>query len=220
MTRIQPRAIPEKAKEAARRAKAKEKVRVKERGAESEISLAIPLAPTSKRASVICMFDTDNVPTTTARIPTYPKIKSSVHLGKAARISGIRPARATMRTRVHADAVKGKEKERAGKARGIIALRREEKAKDGKSIPPDLELQQVKSRPRWCPANLKGNCPKGDMCPYPHLDEDAVSKIKSSDARRKEVEKEKNSDKQEDRGRSLSRDKKGKKWRNNSAGSD
>ena len=59
------------------------------------------------------------------------------------------------------------------------------------------------------------------MCPYPHLDEDAVSKIKSSDARRKEMEKEKNSDNQEDRGRSPSRDKKGKKkWRNSSAGSD
>ena len=28
------------------------------------------------------------------------------------------------------------------------------------------------------------------MCPYPHLDEDAVSQIKSSDAKRKEMEKE------------------------------
>ena len=45
------------------------------------------------------------------RIPTYPKIKSSLHLGKAARISGIRPARATMRTRVHADVARGKDKE-------------------------------------------------------------------------------------------------------------
>ena len=58
------------------------------------------------------------------------------------------------------------------------------------------------------------------MCPYPHLDEDAVSQIKSSDAKRKEMEKEQISDKQEDRGRSPSRDKKGKKWRKNSAGSD
>ena len=116
-----------KAREAAKRAKAKAKVRVKEKGVDSEISLAIPLAPTSKRASAICMFDTDNVPTTTARIPTYPKIKSSVHLGKAARISGIRPARATMRTRVHADVAKGKEKEREGKAREMIVLRRGEK---------------------------------------------------------------------------------------------
>ena len=59
------------------------------------------------------------------------------------------------------------------------------------------------------------------MCPYPHLDEDAVAKIKSSDARREELETDKNSDHQEDRGRSPSRDKKGKKkWRKNSAGSD
>ena len=58
------------------------------------------------------------------------------------------------------------------------------------------------------------------MCPYPHLDEDVVSKIKSSEARPKYMEKEKNSDKKEDRGRSPSRGKKGKKWRKNSAGSD
>ena len=37
------------------------------------------------------------------------------------------------------------------------------------------------------------------MCPYPHLDEDAVAKIKSSDARRKELEKEKSSGQYEDR---------------------
>jgi len=58
------------------------------------------------------------------------------------------------------------------------------------------------------------------MCPYPHLDEDAVSKIKSSDAIRKEMEHDKNFDKKEDRGLFPSRDKKGKKWRNNSVGSD
>ena len=59
------------------------------------------------------------------------------------------------------------------------------------------------------------------MCPYPHLDEDAVAKVKSSDARRKEMEKEKNPDYQEARGRSPSRDKKGKKkWRKSSVGSD
>ena len=58
------------------------------------------------------------------------------------------------------------------------------------------------------------------MCPYPHLDEDAVSKIKSSDARRKETDKDNNFDKQEDRGRSPCRDNKGKTWRKHSAGSD
>ena len=116
MTRTQPLVIPARAREAARRAKAKEKVRVKERGAESEISLAIPQAPTSKREFATCMFDTDNAPMMIAHIPTYPKIKSSVHLGKAALSSGIRPARATMRTRVHAE--RGKVKEREGKARG------------------------------------------------------------------------------------------------------
>ena len=42
------------------------------------------------------------------------------------------------------------------------------------------------------------------MCPYPHLDEDAVAKMKSSDARQKHMEKERNSDHQEDRGRSPS----------------
>ena len=120
MTRTQPLVIPARAREAARRAKAKEKVRVKERGAESEISLAIPLAPTSKRASAMCMIGTDNAPMMTARAPTYPKIKSSVHLGKAARISGIRPARATMRTRVHADVARVKEKGKEGNARETI----------------------------------------------------------------------------------------------------
>ena len=75
------------------------------------------------------MFDTDNAPMMIAHIPTYPKIKSSVHLGKAALISGIRPARATMRTRIHADAEKGKEKERERKARGMIVLHQEERTK-------------------------------------------------------------------------------------------
>ena len=122
---IQPRAIPAKARAAARRAKAK--VRVKEKGEDSEIGLAIPMAPTGKRASAICMFGTDNVSMTTARAPIYPKIKSSVHSGKAARISGIRPARAMMRTRVHADVARGKEKGKEGKARAMIVLRRGER---------------------------------------------------------------------------------------------
>ena len=68
------------------------------------------------------------------------------------------------------------------------------KEKDVKSTPVELELQQVRSRPRWCPANLKGKCQKGDTCPYPHLDGDAVSEIKLSDKRRKEQEKENKSD--------------------------
>jgi hypothetical protein len=114
---------------------------------------------------------------------------------------------------------KGKGKGKKGKRNDRSPSRG--KDRHGKSIPAELELQQVKSRPRWCPANLKGNCPKGDMCPCPDLDEDAVAKITSSDARRKEMEKEKKSDHHEDRGRSPSRDKKGqKKWRNISAGSD
>ena len=58
------------------------------------------------------------------------------------------------------------------------------------------------------------------MCPYPDLDEDVVSRIKASDVRRKEIETEKNSEKNEDRGRSPSRDKKGRKRRRDSVGSD
>ena len=125
-----------------KRAKAKAKVRVKEKGEESEISLASPLAPTDKRASATCMFGTDNVPMTTARAPIYPKIKSSVHLGKAARISGIRPARATMRTRVHADAVKGKEHGKERKARGMIVPHQEEQIRIGHRFLPNWSFSK------------------------------------------------------------------------------
>ena len=94
---------------------------------DSEIRLASPLATTSKRVFATCMFDTDNAPAMISHIPMYPRIKSSVHLGKAAPISGTRPARATMRTRIHADSEKGKEKERERKARGMIVLHQEER---------------------------------------------------------------------------------------------
>ena len=123
-----------------------------------------------------------------------------------------------MRTRIHAAVAKDEERARAAKRTERSPPRGKEK--DAKSTLVELELQQVRSRPRWCPANLKGNCQMGDVRPYPHLDEEAVSRIKSSDKRRKELEKEKNSEKTEERGRSPSRDKKGKKWRKGSAGSE
>ena len=92
------------------------------------------------------------------------------------------------------------------------------KDKDAKSVPLEVEIQQLRSKPRWCPQNLKGACQKGDMCPYPHLDADALSNIKSAEKRQKDMQND--GGKGADRGRSPSRDKKGKKGRKCSIGSE
>ena len=49
------------------------------------------------------------------------------------------------------------------------------------------------------------------MCPYPHLDTDAVANIKAAEMRQKDMHKE--GERNTDRGRSPSRDKKCKKGR-------
>ena len=63
------------------------------------------------------------------------------------------------------------------------------KDKDGKSVPVEVEMQQLCSRPRWCPHNLKGACQKGDVCPDPHLDSDAVSNVKVAEKRQTDMQK-------------------------------
>ena len=69
--------------------------------------------------------------------------------------SGMRPAGATMRTRIHAAVAKVEVKANNGQRNDRSPSRGKERG--AKSTPVELELQQVKSRPRWRPANLKGN---------------------------------------------------------------
>ena len=95
---------------AVRRAKEKVKLKVREKGEGSGISLASPPAQTNREVSVTCMFDTDNAPTMTVHTLTCPKTKSSVHLGKAVPISGMRPVGAMMRTTIRADVARAKER--------------------------------------------------------------------------------------------------------------
>ena len=64
------------------------------------------------------------------------------------------------------------------------------KDKDGKSVPVEVEIQQPRSRPRLCPPNIKGTWQKCDMCPYPHLDSDAVANIKAAEKLQKDTQKE------------------------------
>ena len=139
-TQTRRRAILDKVRVAVRRAKEKVKVKVREMGEGSEISLASPLAQTHRQVSVTCMFDTDNAPTMTVHTLTYPKTKSSVHLGKAAPISGMRPAGATMRTRIHADVAR--EKERGEKERGLTVPRREERTRMLNPHPQNLNFNK------------------------------------------------------------------------------
>ena len=42
-------------------------------------------------------------------------------------------------------------------------------ARDGEAVATETTIQQLRSKPRWCTAHLKGLCPKGDSCPSPHL---------------------------------------------------
>ena len=63
-----------------------------------------------------------------------------------------------------------------------------------------------------------GSCQKGDMCPYPHLDGESVTRIENAERRQKGMHKD--LEKAVDCGRSPSGEKKGKKWRKNSVGSE
>ena len=92
------------------------------------------------------------------------------------------------------------------------------KDKDAKSAPLEAEIQQLRSKRAWCAGTLKGTCQKGALRPYPHLDEESVSRIKAAERRQNGTRKD--GEKNADRGRSPSRDKKGKKWRKNSVGSE
>ena len=56
------------------------------------------------------------------------------------------------------------------------------------------------------------------MCPYHHMDSDAVANIKNAEKRHKDMRKE--GDRGADRGRSPSRDKKGKHGRKRNIGSE
>ena len=220
-TRIRPRAILEKAKEAARRAKKKEKVRAKERGVASEISLAIPQARTSKREFAICMFIMDNAPIMIAHIPTYPKIKSSMQLGKAAPISGIRPARATMRTRIHADAEKGKERERERKARGMIVHHQEEKTQMESISLPNWSATTTQIKTSLVSIEFERQLSKRQLVPVPAPRRRCGRKYKVFGREAKGIGERKELRSVRRQGRSPPRNKKGKKkWRNNSAGSD
>ena len=87
-----------------------------------------------------------------------------------------------------------------------------------KSVPLVVENQELRSKPRWCPQTLKGNCHKGGTCPYHHLDSDAVANIKAAEKRQNDMRKD--GDKGAERGRSPSRDKKGKQGHKRSVGSE
>ena len=114
---------------------------------------------------------------------------------------------------------KGKSGKREGSNRSAVGI----KDTEATSAPLEMQMQQMRPKPRWCLAHLRGSCQKSDLCPYPHLDEQAVARIKSAERRHKETaqgSKERDPSggrgKTEERGRSPSRDKKGKKWRTKS----
>jgi hypothetical protein len=76
----------------------------------------------------------------------------------------------------------------------------------------------LKSKQRWCPHHLKGACPKGDSCALPHLDEDAVNRIKAAERRQRESTHDPGD--APERGRSPSREKRKGKWRKGGSGSE
>ena len=84
-------------------------------------------------------------------------------------------------------------------------------AKDGDAAATEIIIQQLKSKPIWCPHQLKGNCSTSDSCPFPHLDEESVNRIKTAEKSQRDQHEE--PDKAPERGRSPSRDKKGHKCR-------
>ena len=91
-------------------------------------------------------------------------------------------------------------------------------AKSGDAAATETIIHQLRCKQRWCPLYLKGGCPKGDSCPFPHLDEENVNRIKAAERRQKEAQVE--PDDAPERGRSPSRDKRKGKWRKGSAGSE
>ena len=110
---------------------------------------------------------------------------------------------------------KGRDK---GKGKGKKGSRSKSAgARGGDAAATETIIYQLKCKQRWCPHHLKGVCPKGDSCPLPHLDEDAVNRIKAAERRQKEALE---PDVAPERGRSPSRDKRRGKWRKGSAGSE
>ncbi len=88
----------------------------------------------------------------------------------------------------------------------------------GDAAATETIIHQLKSKQRWCPRHLKGVCPKGDSCALPHLDEDAVNRIKVAERRQREASLE--TEDAPERGRSPSREKRKGKWRKGSDGSE
>ena len=123
---------------------------------------------------------------------------------------------ATRKTKVLADVGKGAEK---GKGKGNQGSRsKSEGARGGDATATETITHQLKSKERWCPHHLKGACPKGDSCALPHLDEDAVNRIKAAERRQREATLE--SEDAPEHGRSPSLDKRKGKWRKSSDGSE
>jgi len=91
-------------------------------------------------------------------------------------------------------------------------------ARDGDAAATETIIHQLKSKQRWCPHHLKGACPKGDSCALPHLDEDAVNRIKAAERRQRESAHDPGD--APERGRSPSREKRKGKWRKGGSGSE
>ena len=135
-------------------------------------------------------------------------------MGKAATKSGDQ-------SRASNDADKGSRGRGKGKWKGKgkqDSIGKSAGARDGDAAATETIIQQLRSKPRWCTARLKGLCPKGDSCPFPHIDEDSVARTKAAETSKRTFKKE--PDKGTERGRAPSRDKKGPRWRKGSAGSE
>ena len=137
-------------------------------------------------------------------------------LVKEATRSEISLVAVTRTTNSRAVVEKGAEKAEAKGKKGSSS--KSAGAKGGDAAATETIIHQLRCKQRWCPLYLKGGCPKGDSCPFPHLDEENVNRIKAAERRQKEVQHE--PDDVPERGRSPLRDKKGGKLRKSSTGSE
>ena len=139
-----------------------------------------------------------------------------MHLAKVPTRSETRLV-AVMRTiKVPADAEKDVAKAKGKSKKGSRS--KSAGARDGDAVATETIIHQLKSKQRWCPHHLKGACPKGDSCALPHLDEDAVNRIKA--AERRQMESAHDPGDAPERGRSPSREKRKGKWRKGGSGSE